>query len=134
MKRLLSALTVLMMMAVMWAAFMPQEAAAKPHILFHVRHVRLNSPGEATIEGYFANDGDTTAYAKWVQFDLTLKADNGQVMWQDYGIRHYMDVKVPAYSTVDYTFYIHNSDIPEYHKRFTWRTHNNKTHWSKSAG
>lgn len=134
MKRFLSALVALLMMTVMWAAFIPQEASAKPHILFHVKQVRLVSPGKAAIVGYFANDGDTTGYAKWTELGLILKTDNGRILWQDYGIRHYMDVKVPAHRTVNYTFYVRNSDIPKYNKHFTWRIVKPRTHWSKTAG
>ena len=120
--------------AVLCAAVFPLSASAKPHILFHVEHVYLNDPGEATVVGYFENDGDRTAYVKWTELDLTITADNGQQMWADTGIHHELDLEVPAGDFVDYTFYIQNPDIPEYHGRYHWRTSNCRTHWNVNAG
>ena len=71
---------------------------------------------------------------KWTDIDLTLIADNGQQMWADKGIRHYVnDVYVPANQYVAYTCYIQNPDIPEYHGKYRHRWHSN-THWEKAAG
>ena len=120
--------------AMLCTMLLPQAAEAKPHILYHVEHVYLNDPGEATIVGYFQNDGDRKAYVKWTEFDLTLTADNGQQMWADTGIRHDLDLEVPAGESVEYTFFIQNPDIPEYHGRFRWRTRNCRTHWDVNAG
>ncbi|ORT99324.1 hypothetical protein D081_2053 [Anaerovibrio sp. JC8] len=109
------------------------SAEAKAHIRYHLDHVHLNSAGEAYIEGHFTNDGDTTGYVKWFDTDLSIVADNGQLMWADEGIRHYLDEEVPAYEIVHYDFIIYNEDIPEYHGRYTWKSHTN-THWEGGAG
>lgn len=111
----------------------PSSAAAKQHIRYSVDHVYLNTPGEATIEGHFTNDGDMTGYVKWVDLDLTLTADNGQQMWAYSGIRHDVNIEVPANKYVNYTIYVQHKNIPEYHKRFKWKANTN-THWSTSAG
>lgn len=103
------------------------------HIRYSVDHVYLNTPGEATIEGHFTNDGDMTGYVKWVDLDLTLTADNGQQMWAYSGIRHDVNIEVPANKYVNYTIYVQHKNIPEYHKRFKWKANTN-THWSTSAG
>ncbi|WP_027406603.1 hypothetical protein [Anaerovibrio sp. RM50] len=132
-KRLFIGLFAFFVMSLLCITTLSPSAEAKPHIVYHVEHVYLQTPGEATIEGYFVNEGDTDAYAKWVDLDLSLTADNGQLMWSDSGIRHYLDIEVPAYEYVYYTYYIQNDDIPEYHQRFTWKSHTN-THWSTSAG
>jgi|GEM_PF-644115 len=110
----------------------PSSAEAKPNIRYHVEHVYLNSPGVATIEGYFANDGDIDGYAKLVELDLALTADNGQQMWAYSGIRHDVNIEVPANKYVNYTYYVQHKNIPEYHKRFKWKANTN-THWSTSA-
>ena len=127
----LLALTVL---SIVWAAALPQGAEAKPHIKFSIEHIYLHEPGEAEVVGYFENSGDQGAYVKWTEIDLTLIADNGQEMWSDVGIRHYVDdIYVPAGEYVAYTCYVQNPNIPEYHGKFRWRTHPN-THWEKAAG
>ena len=120
--------------AVLCTMLLPQAAEARPHIKFTIEHVYLNDPGEATVVGYIENTGDEGAYVKWTDIDLTLIADNGQQMWSDAGIRHEVDdIYVYPGESVDYTVYIQNPDIPEYHQRFRWRFHTN-THWEKAAG
>ncbi len=110
----------------------PSSTEAKAQIRYRVDHVYLNTPGEATIEGHFTNDGDMTGYAKLVELDLTLTADNGQQMWAYSGIRHDVNIEVPANKYVNYTYYVQHKNIPEYHKRFKWKANTN-THWSTSA-
>lgn len=134
MKRFLSVFGALLVAAVLWSAFVPQQALAKAHIMFHTKQVYLSSPGKAKITGYFENDGDTGAYVKWMQFGLTLNKADGQLLWQDYGIRHNMDVYVPAHGKKNYSFFVKNKDIPEYHQRFKWKIHNKRVHWNTSAG
>ncbi|KHM52339.1 hypothetical protein NZ47_05420 [Anaerovibrio lipolyticus] len=111
----------------------PSSTEAKPNIRYHVENVYLNSPGVATIEGYFANDGNIDGYAKLVELDLTLTADNGQQMWAYSGIRHDVNIEVPANKYVNYTYYVQHKNIPEYHKRFKWKATTN-THSSTKAG
>ena len=124
----------LLALAMVWVAAFPQGAEAKPHIKFSIEHVYLHGPGEAEIVGYFENSGDQGAYVKWTEIDLTLIAENGQEMWSDTGIRHYVnDIYVPVGEYIAYTCYAQNPDIPEYHGKFRWRTHTN-THWEKAAG
>ena len=132
-KRLFMGLLAFFALSLLCLTTFSSSAEAKPHIVYHVEHVYLYSPGEATIEGYFVNEGDTDGYAKWVDLDLTLIADNGQEMWSDSGIRHYLDIRVPAYEYVDYTYYVQNSDLPEYYGKVGFRSHTN-THWSTGAG
>lgn len=109
-------------------------AQANPYIEFQAQTVHLDNEGEATIEGYFENTGDTDAYVKWVEFDLKLTARNGQQMWEDFGIRHYTDVFVPAGETVYYEFSIEDYQIPEYHGKFRSNFQNVRTYWSTAAG
>ena len=109
-------------------------AMAKAHIKFSVEHVHMHQAGEVEVVGYFENDGDKGAYVKWMDLDLTLIADNGQQMWADKGIRHYVDdIYVPAGQYVAYTYYIQNPDIPEYHGKHRSRWHS-RTHYEKAAG
>lgn len=120
--------------ALLCAAVFPTAALAKPAIKFTIENVYLNTPGEATLEGYLVNEGDRAAYVKWTTIDLTLTADNGQEMWSDSGIRHEVeDVYVAPGDWVEYTVYIQHPDIPEYHKHFRWRSYTN-THWEVAAG
>lgn len=117
-----------------WAAALPQEAAAKPYIKFSVEKVHLHHAGEVEVVGYLVNSGDQGAYVKWTDLDITLIADNGQEMWSDYGIRHYVnDVYVPAGEYKAYTCYVQNPNIPSYHGKYRFRCHTN-THWEKNAG
>ncbi len=135
MKRFLSRFLAFFAVAVLFAAFNPQNAGAAAHILWHTEHVYLNTPGEATVEGYFVNDGDGAGTVSWIEFDLILTADNGQQMWSDTGISHYPDgIEVLPGDYVAYTFYIQNPDIPEYHGHYRWRTTNNRTHWQNAVG
>lgn len=121
--------------AVLCAAVFPTSALAKPLIKMRIEHVYLHEAGEAEIVGYFVNEGDQGAFVKWTELDLTITADNGQQMWSDSGIRHYLDedIYVGPDEYVAYTFYVQNPDIPEYHGHFRWQTHTN-THWEKAAG
>ena len=82
---------------------------------------------------YFENEGDDGAYVKSVRLDLTLIDEDGQQMWQDYGIRHSLDLYVPAYEVVDYTFFIQEPGIPGYYGTFDyrWRADIN---WEEIAG
>ena len=124
----------LLFLTLVITAVMPKSAQARPTIKFRVEHVYLHEAGEAEIVGYFENVGDQDAYVKWTDIDLKLFADNGQEMWSDYGIRHYVeDVYVPAHEYVAYTCYIQHPDIPEYHGKYRFRSHT-VTHWEKSAG
>ena len=124
----------LLFFALLITAAIPSSAQAKPIIKFGIEHVYLHNAGEAEIVGYFENTGDQGAYVKWTEIDLTIIADNGQQMWADSGIRHYVDdIYVPAGTYVAYTFYIQNPDIPEYHGKYRNRWHSN-THWEKAAG
>lgn len=69
-----------------------------------------------------------------MELDLTLIADNGQQIWADSGIRHYVDdIYLEPAGYVDYTFFIQNPDIPEYHKRLRRRSQS-RTHWERSVG
>ena len=134
MKSLTLRLLAVITLALVWAAVLPQEAAARPQIKFGIEHVYLHTAGEAEIVGYFVNEGDDGAYVKWTDLDLTLIADNGQEMWSDYGIRHYVDdIYVPEGEYVAYTYYVQNPDIPEYHGKYHYRTHTS-THWETAAG
>ena len=104
----------LVALAMVWVAAFPQGAEAKPHIKFSIEHVYLHGPGEVEIVGYFENSGDQGAYVKWTEIDLTLIAENGQEMWSDAGIRHYVkDIYVPVGEYIAYTWYVQNPDIPE---------------------
>ncbi|WP_295916804.1 hypothetical protein [Anaerovibrio lipolyticus] len=132
-KRLFMGLLAFFTLTVLCFTTFSSSAEAKAQIRYRVDHVYLNTPGEATIEGHFTNDGDTTGYVKWFDIDLTLTADNGQQMWADSGIRHYVEMAVPAHDVVGYTFYIQNPYIPEYHHNFRWR-YNTNTHWEGRAG
>ncbi len=115
------------------AAF-PSPALARPVIKFNTEHVYLHNAGEAEIVGYFQNEGDRGAYVKWLKYDLTLIADNGQEMWSDTEIFHEVDdIYVAPGEYIAYTFYIQNPDIPEYHGKYRWRYHSN-THWETAAG
>ncbi|MBP3231454.1 MAG: hypothetical protein J6M33_04090 [Anaerovibrio sp.] len=133
MKKMLLGLFTVLAVSMLCMITFSQSVEAKPQIRYHVEKIQLDSPGEATIVGHFSNDGDETGYVKWMDLDLTLIADNGQQMWADTGIRHYVEKMVPAYEMVHYTFYIQNGDIPEYQKKFRWKCHSN-THWEKNAG
>ncbi|MBQ4404690.1 MAG: hypothetical protein IJT47_05310 [Selenomonadaceae bacterium] len=124
----------LLAVAVLCTVAFSATASARPEIHYKIDNVYLPTPGEATIEGHFENNGDTDAYAKWVEFDLILTADNGQQMWADYGIKHNFDIYIPAYSSIEYTFYIQHPDIPEYHNSFNWQYKRMRTHWDTSAG
>ena len=121
--------------ALLCTATFPTAALAKPHIKFQIEHVYLHEAGEAEIVGYFVNNGDQGAYAKWTELSLTLIADNGQQMWSDAGILHYpdTDIYVGPDEYIAYTFYVQNPDIPEYHGKYRWRYHTS-THWEKAAG
>ena len=120
--------------ALLCAAAFPTAALARPTIKFHVEHVYLYEAGEAEIVGYFENTGDQGAFVKWMDLDLTLIADNSQQMWSDAGIRHYVDdIYVNPQEYVEYTYYVQNPDIPEYHGKYRFRFHTN-THWEKAAG
>lgn len=124
----------LLFLTLVITAVMPTSAQARPTIKFSVEHVYLHEAGEAEIVGYFENVGDQAAYVKWTDIDIAVKADNGQEIWSDYGIRHYVDdVYVPADGYVAYTCYIQNRDIPEYHGKISSRWHTS-THWEKNAG
>lgn len=134
MRSYVSKLFAFLVLALLCTAVLPSAAQAKPSIKFSIEHVYMHHAGEVEIVGYFENTGDQGAYAKWVDLNLTLIADNGQQMWSDTGIRHYVDdVYVPAYEYVAYTYYVQNSDIPEYHGKYRHRWHTN-THWEKAAG
>lgn len=134
MKPLLSRFMALLAFAVLCSAFFSApSAAAKPNITYHVTNVILETPGEATIEGYFTNDGSTSAYVKCLEFDLVLTADDGQQLWADYGIEHYIDVFVPAHKSVDYTFYLRNTALPLYDGDFTWNFRYS-IQWDTAAG
>ena len=134
MKSFVTKFFTLLFFALLVTAVMPPEAQAKPLIKFSIEHVYLHEAGEAELVGYFENTGDQDAFVKWTDIDLTLIADNGQEIWSDYGIRHYVDdVYVPANGYVAYTCYIQNQDIPEYHGKYRSRWHTS-THWGKSAG
>lgn len=109
-------------------------AQANPYITFQAQTVHLNKQGEATIEGYFENTGDTDAYVKWVEFDLKLTAKNGQQLWEDFGVRHYTDVFVRAGETVYYDFSIEDYQLPRYRDKFKWDFTNVRTYWSTAAG
>lgn len=91
MKSLASKFFAFFVFALLCAAAFPTAALAKPTIKFQVEHVYLYEAGEAEIVGYFENTGDQGAFVKWMDLDLTLIADNGQQMWSDAGIRHYVD-------------------------------------------
>lgn len=120
--------------ALLCTVIFPSSAMARPVIKFTIEHVYLHDAGEAEIVGYFENGGDEGAYVKWTDLDLTLIADNGQEMWSDSGIRHYVDdIYVPADQYVAYTFYVQNQGIPEYHGKYNYRWHTS-THWEKAAG
>ena len=121
--------------AVLCTVLFPQPAAAKPKVRFTIEHVYLHEAGEVEIVGYFENSGDEAATVEWVDLDLTLLADNGQQMWSDAGILHYLDedIYVGPDEYIAYTFYVQNPDIPEYHGKYRWRYHTS-THWEKAAG
>lgn len=134
MKPFVSRFFACLVFALLCTAAFPTAALAKPVIKFFVEHVYLHEAGEAEIVGYFENSGDQGAYAKWTDLDLTLIADNGQQMWSDAGIRHYVDdIYVDPQDYIAYTFYVQNPDIPEYHGKYRWRYHTS-THWEKAAG
>ncbi len=134
MKSITSRLFAFFVFALFCAVVFPTTAMAKPVIKFNIEHVYLHKAGEVEIVGYFENSGDQSAYVKWTELDLTLIADNGQQMWSDSGIRHYVnDIYVPKGKYIAYTFYVQNPDIPEYHGKLRYRYHTN-THWEKAAG
>lgn len=134
MKSLTLRLLAVLVLTLVWAAALPQEATAKPTIKFSIEHVYLHQAGEVEIVGYFENSGDQGAYVKWTDLDLTLIADNGQEMWSDSGIRNYVgDIYVSPGEYVAYTYYVQNPDIPEYHGKYRYRYHTT-THWEKAAG
>ena len=91
MKSFVSKMFAFFVFSLLCAAAFPQAALARPVIKFHVQHVYLETPGEATLVGYIENSGDEGAHVKWTDIDLTLIADNGQQMWSDTGIRHEID-------------------------------------------
>lgn len=111
MKPLLSRFMALLAFAVLCSAFFSAPTAAKPNIACHVTNVILETPGEATIEGYFTNDGTTSAY----------------------GIEHYIDIFVPVHKSVDYTFYLRNTELPLYDGNFTWNFRHS-IQWDTAAG
>ena len=124
----------LFVLTVLCSVLFPLAAAAKPHIAFRTQHVYLHR-GEAEIVGFFENTGDEMAYAKRFEFDLVLIADNGQQIFADYGIRHYVNsVRVPAGRRITYTFYVRNPRLPDYRGKYSWRIRNPFTTWSKAAG
>lgn len=131
--KLFSKIVAFMAIAAFSAMFFASTASAAPNIKYYVTNVRFVAQGEVEIQGYFENNGDRDAYVKCVTLDLTLIADNGQQMWSDTGINHYIDVYVPAYGAQEYTFYVQNEAIPEYHGKFRYRWHTH-THWDTSAG
>ena len=134
MKSSVSKMFAFFVFSLLCAAAFPQAALARPVIKFHVQHVYLETPGEATLVGYIENSGDEGAHVKWTDIDLTLIADNGQQMWSDTGIRHEIDdYYIAPGESMEYTVYIQNPDIPEYHQKFRWRF-NSSTHWEKAAG
>ena len=123
-----------LVLAVLCTAILPSAAQARPVIKFTIEHVYIHQAGEVEVVGYFENSGDQGAYVRWTDIDLKLIADNGQLMWADTGIRHYVnDIYVPANEYVAYTCYIQNPDIPEYHGKYRHRWHTS-THWEKAAG
>ncbi|WP_407399981.1 hypothetical protein [Anaerovibrio sp.] len=132
-KRLFVGLLAFFALSLLCVMSFSPSAEAKAKIRYHVDHVRLYSPGQATIEGHFTNDGDSTGYVKWVDLDLTITATNKQQMWAGVGIRHYVEQKVPAYGIVHYNYILKNAGIPEYHKKYNWKSHTN-TQWSNKAG
>lgn len=134
MKSFLSKLFALLFFALLTAAVLPPSAQARPVLSFNIEHVYMREAGELELVGFFTNTGDQAAYVKWTDIDIAVKADNGQEIWSDYGIRHYVDdVYVPADGYVAYTCYIQNRDIPEYHGKISSRWHTS-THWEKNAG
>lgn len=134
MRELLQKLATFFVVVGAFTIFFPQSALASPNIKFQVTDVSFEE-GVATINGYFENTGDRDGYAKWITLDLELIADNGQMMWADYGILHDdIDVYVAADNSIEYTFYVWNSDIPDYHGRYHWRAPNCRTHWETAAG
>ena len=123
----------LALVALCLAAF-PAPALAKPVIKYSVEHVYMHEAGEVEVVGSLHNDGDRGAYAKWIKIDLTLIADNGQQMWADSDIVHETgDIYLDPGDAIEYTFYIQNPDIPEYHGKYRWRYHTS-THWETAAG
>lgn len=133
MKSFTSKLLAFFAFAVLCTVFFPQATEAKPNIVYHVQRVSPDAPGEATIEGCFENLGNETAYAKWIDLDLSLMTDSEQQRWQDFGMRHYTDVEVPAHSSVGYTFVAENPALQEYHGKIQWKCVAN-THWERGAG
>ena len=134
MRQLASRFLSLLAFAVLCSAFFSAPSAeAKPNISYHVTNVVLETPGEATIEGYFTNEGTTSAYVKCLAFDLVLTGNDGQQLWADYGVEHYIDVFVPAHKSVDYTFYIRSSGLPLYDGNFTW-DFKHRIQWDTAAG
>jgi len=132
--RLLKLLPIIAFAVLCSMLFSASTADARPNIKFHADSVTFEQ-GEATVSGYFENTGDTDGYAKWIQFDLILTADNGQEMWSDYGIFHELDdIYIPAYGAIEYTFYVQSEGIPEYHGKYRWQFKNSRTHWDTSAG
>lgn len=120
--------------ALLCTTVFPASALARPVIKFQLEHVYLHEAGEAEVVGYFENSGDQGAYVKWTELELTLLADNGQQMWSDSGIRHYVDdIYVSPGEYIAYTFYVQNPDIPEYHGEYRYR-YRSRTHWEKAAG
>lgn len=135
MKSIASKFFAFFVFALLCTAVFPTSALARPVIKYQIEHANLYGPGEVEIVGYFVNEGDQGAFVKWTEIDLTLIADNGQEMWSDAGIRHYLDedIYLDPGDYVEYIFYIQNPDIPEYHGTYRKRWHSN-THWEKAAG
>ncbi len=114
---------------VLGSVFCLQGAEARPHIIFHVEHVKLTAPGRAAVSGYFENTGDRTAYAKDIQYDLTVSNPNGGIIYQNPSIHQHTNVKVAPNQKVHHTFQIRDSQIPRYKHRYHWHIGNVRTHW-----
>ncbi|SFT78709.1 hypothetical protein SAMN02910356_02119 [Selenomonas sp. GACV-9] len=114
---------------VLGSMFCLQGAEARPHITFHVEHVKLMAPGRAAVIGYFDNTGDRTAYAKSIQYDLTVTRPSGGVIYQNSSLHNNTNVKVAPHQKVRHTFQIRDSHIPKYTQRYHWHIGNVRTHW-----
>ncbi len=122
-------------LAVLCSAAFPQLADARPVIHHKFTHVYLNEPGALTITSYFENTGDRGAYIEWTEFDLLIMDSDRNLLWEGVGLRHYPDeLWVSAGDLREYTITIHDSDIPEYHGRFTWKKQNARVHWKRGQG